>query len=232
MEKQGNTHMNAGTSLRGAAWLAGIGLLLMTVLAPVAQFGFLQNQIAAATTSGSFTGIAATAGQFRAGVLLLLIVAILDVVVAWALYLLFKPVNGGLSLLAAWFRVSYAAMFAIGLTGLLSVLNLPNFVDGESSITGIMLVSSFQNTWQIALVFFGIHLVLIGVLGFRSTEVPNWLSILLLIAGLGYMVDSIGKLFITGYSLSISSFTFIGEVLLIFWLFWKAIKGFHKEPAN
>ena len=44
-----------------------------------------------------------------------------------------------------------------------------------------------------------------------------------------YIVDGLGKTLFPDYNLNISQFTFIGEVILIFWLLWKGIKGFDKE---
>jgi hypothetical protein len=40
-------------------------------------------------------------------------------------------------------------------------------------------------------------------------------------AALGYLIDSLGKILLPDYNLTIAAFTFIGEVLLLFWLFIK-----------
>ncbi|MFJ2239319.1 DUF4386 family protein [Streptomyces sp. NPDC087859] len=45
--------------------------------------------------------------------------------------------------------------------------------------------------WNAGLIFFGIHLLL-GLLAFRSDYVPRVLGVLLALAGLGYLVDSLG----------------------------------------
>jgi hypothetical protein len=45
-----------------------------------------------------------------------------------------------------------------------------------------------------------------------------------MIAGLGYLIDSFGKLLSPTYDANIALFTFIGEVLLIFWLFFKGVR--------
>ena len=37
---------------------------------------------------------------------------------------------------------------------------------------------------------------------------------------------------IPDYALTIGAFTFVGEALLIFWLFWRAIKGFAPESES
>jgi hypothetical protein len=49
-------------------------------------------------------------------------VVILDVVVAWALLKFFEPVHKGLATLAAWLRISYAAIFAVAVSQLMGVL--------------------------------------------------------------------------------------------------------------
>jgi hypothetical protein len=50
------------------------------------------------------------------------------------------------------------------------------------------------------------------------------LKTLIILAALGYLIDGFGKLLLTDYSISISMFTFIGEVILIFWLLIKGRK--------
>ena len=111
-------------SLSSAAIVAGLGLLIMAILAPIVQFGVLQKLILPGNAKATVENIMASATLFRTGIFIFLVVAILDVVVAWALYILLKPVNKRLSLLAAWFRVVYAAIFAVALTNLANVLQL------------------------------------------------------------------------------------------------------------
>lgn len=47
---------------------------------------------------------------FGAAILCYLITLILDVVIAWALYILLAPVNRAFSLLTAWFRLTYTTI--------------------------------------------------------------------------------------------------------------------------
>lgn len=166
-------------------------------------------------------------------------VAILDVVVAWGLYVLLESVSKNLSLLAAWFRVVYAAVFASALIPLLNVLQL---LGGNDALKGfepnqlqaqVMLsLGAFRSGWDLALVLFGFHLLVLGYLVFKSGYIPKWLGILLGIASLGYLADSFGKLLIPNYNLTISAFTFVGEVVLIFWLLWKSVKGFGEKTME
>jgi hypothetical protein len=46
-----------------------------------------------------------------------------------------------------------------------------------------------------------------------------------ILAGTGYLADSFGRILVPGYTFTISTFTFVGEALLIVWLFRLAIKG-------
>ncbi len=61
---------------------------------------------------------------FRCGIVSFIIVLILDVLVAWALYILLIPVNKNLALLAAWFRLVYTAIFGAAIYNFLSVFQL------------------------------------------------------------------------------------------------------------
>ena len=52
---------------------------------------------------------------------------------------------------------------------------------------------------------------------------------LLFVAGGGYLADAFGTILIPDYALSIGTVTFVGEALLIVWLFARAIKGFPSD---
>ena len=239
MNPDRDTSRGGAMSLRSAALVAGLGLLVMAVLAAFSNFYVLQNLVVPGDAAKTAANIIASAGRFRIAICCFLIVAVLDVVVAWALYLLLKPANRDLSLLAAWFRVVYAAIFALALTNLLTVLQLLTGADylkvlGANQLYAQVTLSlgAFRSGWDIALVFFGLHLLVLGYLVFTSGYSPKWLGIFVIVAGLGYLVDSFGKILLPSYNLTIASFTFVGEVLLMIWLLWKGIKGFDKELAQ
>jgi Domain of unknown function (DUF4386) len=46
-------------------------------------------------------------------------------------------------------------------------------------------------------------------------------GILLVVAGLGYLVDGFGAVLVRDYSMKMGQFTFVGEVGVIFWLLIK-----------
>jgi hypothetical protein len=115
------------------------------------------------------------------------------VVVTLILYDLLKPVNRGLSLLAALFSLGGCAIEVLGL------LHLPS-----------LHVSM--------LVFFGFYCLLLAYLIFRSTFLPRFLSALLAIAGLGWLTflsPSLGEHLFVPYLMVTG---LVGEGSLTLWL--------------
>jgi Domain of unknown function (DUF4386) len=215
---------------RGFALVTAISLLLMALLAPFAEFGVLKTLIVPADAALTTTNIAASLSLFQAAIVAFLIVAILDVMVAWGFYVLLRPVNKNAAVVVASLRIVYAALFAFAL------INLVDAARAAASVTGTALQSaplqeqvaasaaSFDTAWHLALGIFGLHLVGLGVLLFRFAA-PRLLAALVVLAGVGYLADSLGTIFIADYGLTISTFTFVGEAMLIFWLFWRAARG-------
>jgi hypothetical protein len=69
----------------------------------------------------------------------------------------------------------------------------------------------------------------LGYLLFRSADFPRFLGVLVVIAGGGYLADSFARILVPEFVFTFSLFTFVGEALLIVWLFWRAAKGFPSE---
>ncbi len=87
-------------------------------------------------------------------------------------------------------------------------------------------VDAYDTIWHVGLNLFGVHLLLIGLLAYRSDFMPRIFGVLLVIAGLGYLVDGFGAVLVPGYTLDVTRFTFVGEAALMFWLL---IKGSRKD---
>jgi hypothetical protein len=62
-----------------------------------------------------------------------------------------------------------------------------------------------------------------GYLIFKSGFLPRFLGILLIIAGFGYLVDFILFFLFPGVGVTVSEFTFVGEVLLLLWLLLRGV---------
>jgi len=211
-----------GISLRTASIIAGAGLLLMAVLSPIAYLNTFQSLVKFDDAALTAQNILNSLGDFRTAIMFLFIVALLDVLVAWAMYIVLIPADKKLSAITAWLRVIYGVIFAFAIFQLILALNVLS-PDGAQAMSYL---KAFQSIWDKALILFGFHLLLLGYVSFKSGYVPKWLAVFLVLAALGYIIDGFGKWFSPAHSLSISQFTFIGEVLLIFWLLWKGAKGF------
>jgi hypothetical protein len=222
---------SADHSQRKVALTAAVGLLVMAVLAPFAHFGVLASLVVPSDAAATVNNIIGSAGLFRAAIAAFLIVAMLDVVVAWGLYVLFRRVDAGFALLVAWLRVAYAAVFAYALANLLDVAQLLHGASPSAAPSALLQaqvassITSFGNGWDLALAIFGLHLVGLAALLFRSAALPRLISALVALAGVGYLADSFGTILVADYALTISNFTAVGEAFLIVWLFWFAIKG-------
>jgi Domain of unknown function (DUF4386) len=230
-----NRSTDLGISRRRVALTAGISLLLMAVLAPLAHFGVLQNLVVSGDAAATIGNIVADEGLFRLAIATLLVVVFFDIVVAWALYVLLKPVNETLAVLVGWLRLAAPAVFAVALANLLDVANL---LGNAASLTlqpdqlGAQImasIASFDNGWDMSLAIFGLHLVGLGYLLFKSVDFPRFLGVLVVVAGGGYLADTFTRILVPDFEFTFSLFTFVGEALLIFWLLWRAIKGFHSE---
>lgn len=218
---------SSGVSQRTAALTAGIGLILMFFPAIFANFLVISNTVVPGDAAATTANVMANEMQFRLGILSIMIVIILDVIVAWALYVFFKPVNRDLSLLAGWFRLIYAAVFSAALFNLVDALRLITIAEPlTSSIeTQILLaLNAYSDQWAFALILFGVHLLLLGYLAFKASFVPKILAILVLIAGFGYVFDSVVGILFPDAGIAIGMFTFIGEMLLAIWLVVKGIR--------
>ena len=111
-------------SPRTAALIAGAGLLLMAVLSTIGLLNTYQRLVKFDDPALTTQNILNSMGEFRTAVLLIFVVALLDVLVAWALYIVLKPANKNLSALAAWLRVIYGGIFIFAVSKLYAALQV------------------------------------------------------------------------------------------------------------
>ena len=220
------------TSPRTAARIAGIGYLIIFVLAIFANFVVREGLIDPDDAAATFTNIADSEFLFRAGMVGFLAVFIVDVVIAWALYVLFKTVSKQLSLLTAWFRLVYTVFLGVALIFFFVVLDLVSGADylmvfepGQLDAQVMLLLSAFNYAWLIGLAGFGIHLMLIGYLMLASGSAPRILGILLAVAGAAYVVDTLANVLLANYAeyetmflLIVAVLSVVGELAFAVWL--------------
>ncbi|MGH3703630.1 MAG: DUF4386 domain-containing protein [Agromyces sp.] len=202
-------------------WFAAAGgLAAMAALAlPASAIVTAAEEHAAA---GSVDGLGFA--PFGWAVVALLGVAVLDVIVACGLWAVFRAERPGASALAAAFRIAYAAVF-IGAVAMLADARRIVEGSGGSVQVGelrdaavIERLGGFETVWDAGLVLFGMHLAVIGwLLLRRSGAFAAIVGALVLLAGAGYVVDSVLGVLLPG-TVAVAQFTFFGEVVLIAWL--------------
>lgn len=216
-------------SIRSASIVAGVGLLLMSVVAIFGNVLVVDGMVTEGDATQTAADILASAGLFRLGIASLVLVIALDVVVAWAFYRVFSPVSKSISMLAAVMRLVYSGVFMVAVAELVGVVRLLSndayravFAADQVNAQAMVGITAFNDIWYVAQFLFGLHLLLIGYLTYRSGYIPKVLGGLLVISGLGYATDSIGAVLSQGTWTDISVFTFVGEFLLALWLLIRA----------
>ena len=144
------------------------------------------------------------------------VVVLLDICVALLLIPILRSGGAAIVNWASLLRILYA-------TGLLTAtIMLVIRQDGEL----------FTLVWDYSLSLFGLHLLLVGIAMWRSPVLPTIIGALVLIAGVGYLFDSI-MVFLDIDTISLSQFTFIGEVVLLIWLLWSGFRlRQHTSPSQ
>ena len=209
-----------------AGWAAG-GYLAIFVLAIFANFLALAPVLQPGDPTGTATALQDSETSFRVGAVAFLGIFVIDVVVAWALWVLFRPVHRDLSLLAAWFRLTYTVVLGAALGFLYAALWLTDSpgVLGESHDDVVLLaLQTFDFTWVAGLAAFGAHLVVLGVLLLRARG-PRWIGWLLVAVGAAYVLDTVAHLMLADYEASAGLFlalvavpSVIGEMSFAVWL--------------
>lgn len=234
MSSLNQANHNEGLTLRQAALIAGFAYLLSPVT--TAEFSIMPKLVIPGNIEQTVQNIVAHGGLFVAAILCYLVTFIEDVVIAWALYVLLAPVNRSLSLLTAWFRLVFAAIALFGWLNLVTVFRLLNTPEYLTSFGSVqlhaqvnLLLNSFRYDWSMSLVIFGIHLVLLGYLIYRSGYIPRIIGILLVIDGLGWVIDSFQPYLYPNTHLGFLFITFFGELVFMLWLL---IRGWKiREPT-
>ncbi len=232
------TALSRDVTGRAAARIAGYGYLAIFVLAIFANFFVVSSLIESGDASATVTNIAESEGLFRSGLIAFTIVFALDVVIAWALYIFFRHTNRDLSLVTAWFRLVYTVLLGVGLIFFFLVLQLVGGAEslaaldtGQREAQVMLYLDAFDYAWLIGLVCFGFHLILLGYLVLKSGFIPRAIGVLLTIAGVVYVGDTIAHGLLSNYEEYEDLFLAIvavpsvmGELSLALWLLIRGSK--------
>lgn len=205
--------------VRRWALIGGIGLLLMAAFAVFANFMVLEKLVTPGDATATAADIASSKGLFQAGIVGWFVIAALDILVAVALFHVVRPVSARLAAVGAWSRTLYGVVLGAATFQLVGALSL---LDGRmaTASSGEVLhkTEAFTDIWNAGLILFGIHLMVVGYLAFRSRYMPKFVGSVVAIAGFGYLFDAAVRAAVADPSLSLSVITGLGEFVLGVWL--------------
>ena len=227
------THPLKTLSVTANARMAGVWYLILAICGGFAEFGVRQRLIVPGDIAMTARNLLANADLFRFGIVTELIGQVVFVLLAFALYDLLKVVHRRQAQLMV-----VLVLLAVGTTA----LNLVNQGAALLVLDGGAWTAAFEPAQREALatlfldlhgfgygvvaqVFFGLWLLPLGALIVRSGFIPKLVGWLLVVAGVGYLVDVVVGALWPGIGFVLSEFTFVGELLLMGWLLVKGVNA-------
>lgn len=224
-------------SPRLRARIAGVFYLLEMLMGGFAVFvgGRLFVSGDAAATA---TNILTHPSLFQFGFAANVIQFVCYIAVTGLFYELFKPVNRGLSLLAAFFSLVGCTIGAVSCLFELAPLvvlggapSLNVFKVEQLHALALMFLKLYALCFNLSFVFFGFYCLLIGYLIFRSSFLPRILGAGMALAGSGWLTYLFPALthHLSPYILAVG----LGEVSLTLWLLLAGVNSQRwKEQAR
>lgn len=216
---------------------ARIGGVLYLIIIVAGLFGeaFVRGKlIVSGDATATAHNIMASQSLWRAGIAGDLIMHVCDVGLTLIFYVLLRPVNRNLALLAAFFTLIQTAVLVANKLSLLVALfllgnadYLKAFEPRQLYALAYLCIKSHGYGFGVGLIFFGCGCLVLGSLIFRSGYLPKTLGVLMQIAGLCYLVNSFALLLAPAFAdvlfPAILVPAFLGELSLCLWLLVKGV---------
>lgn len=180
-------------SIQTVARACGI-LVLVSLIAGGFGEGYVPSRIIVpADPAATADRLRTLSTMFRLGFASYLIEASCDIALALGFFVLLEPVSRRLALLSAFFGLvgtaiyAVAEVFCLGAASLASGASwLQGFASGQSDTLAFMWLKLYQYGAVVSLLFYGLATVLRGYLMVRSTFLPAWVGVLMLLGGLAF----------------------------------------------
>ncbi|MEA2568610.1 MAG: hypothetical protein QOI24_611 [Acidobacteriota bacterium] len=216
------------TSPRLTARLAGF-FWLMTIITGIFAFVAASGLVVFGDVAATATNLLAHEPLFRSALSADLVATVCYVAATIFVYELLKAVNGTVSLLAAFFSLIGCSIGAFGVVLRIAPLvvlrnsqYLGVFAAEQQHAMAYLFLRIYGQSSSVSFVFFGLHCFLIGCLILRSTFLPRFIGVLILIAGAGWLTQGFTNLLSPTLGRSLSSLLMplgiLGEGSLTLWL--------------
>jgi len=228
------TNYKTGISPLTYARIGGLIYLIIIVLGGVDEAIIRSKLIVPGDVLATSNNIMASRDLFRKSIVGDLLMQVCDIPSIVIFYILLKPVSKTLSLLAAAFNLIQTAVLAMNKIYLLVTLSflgneeyLKAFDPHQRQALAYLSLDLHESGYGIGLIFFGFECLIDGYLIFKSGFLPKILGILLLIAGLCYLLNSFALILFPALSDSIYQVViapiFISELSMCLWLLVKGV---------
>ena len=237
--------MTIGTinnSQRTAAKVAGIACLFTMAVVVFANYGLLTPIIVPGDAVETARNIVAHERAFRITILCFLLYSVGLVVLLAALYVILKPVNRGLALVGALFRLIFAVVWLLGTLNLLGALRLLGgahylqvFEADRLQVLARFFVAGTFDDYYVGLPFFALASTICSYLWFRSNYIPRGLAGFGLISSAWCVLCAFVYLVFPGFAKPVDPYWFdspmaIFEMVLSLWLLFKGLKPSASVP--
>lgn len=226
-------------SQRTAAKVAGWSGLLTMIIVVFANYGLLNPLIVRGNAAVTAQNIVAHETQFRVGATLFLTYSAGTVVFLAALYVILKPVNAGLALAAALFRLVFALLWLLSSINMLGALRLlgnasylQSFEPERLQVLSRLHLAANFDAYYVGLPFFALAATVCSYLFLKSNYIPRALSWFGLISSAWCVFCAFVYLIFPGFAKPVNPYWFdspmaLFEMALSFWLLFKGLK----QPA-
>jgi Domain of unknown function (DUF4386) len=221
-------------SIKTTARIGGI-LYLAIIFAGIFSEMFVRGKfIVAGNATATATNIMASQSLWRMGIASDLLMHICDVPLVLILYMLLKPVNKNLALLAMLFTLIQTAVlvaFKLNLFMSLLLLSDANYLKAlephQLQALSYAFIRSDAYGFSFGLLFFGFACLVIGYLIIKSGYFPKLIGVLMQIGGLCYIINSFALILAPKFAdilfPSILLPSFIAEISFCLWLIVKGV---------
>jgi hypothetical protein len=172
--------------------------------------------------------IMASEWLFRSGTVSALMTQIIFVFQVLALYRLLQTVNKDRAVVMVVLALLGIPMAFLNEVNQLAALRLLSGADAgaftsvQLQAQAMLFLDMRESGILVTQVFWGLWLLPLGFLVLKSGFLPKLLGILLIVAGVGHLIDVATQLMFPGFA-TISQFTFVGELLFPLWLVIKGV---------
>jgi hypothetical protein len=188
-----------GLTISRYARIAGIAMLLSIVFGFLGELYLPGKIVVSKDAAATAANIVGNPTFFRLTFAAYLVEGICDVILCVFWYILLRPVNRNLALLSAFYAISESSFFAASLV-LGDSSGMGSFTADQRSALAYLAIRMSGTIAWLFLCLYGIASMLRGYLIARSTYLPKFIGVLLILGGAGFFLRSATYLLAPQYS--------------------------------